>query len=107
MRRWTPSIAGAAVAMAFCSSAMAWPGPGPGPGWRPGEPWWPGPFGPVIVLSPEPVIYPPPVPAVPAPQVQVWVEKKPHFRYYCPESQGFYPQVPRCPKGWMKVVEPN
>lgn len=101
MRRRTLSIAGAAVAMAFGSSAMAWPGPGPG--WHPGELWWPGSFGPIIVLSPEPL----PVPTVPVPQVQVWVEKKHHVRYYCPKSQGFYPQVPRCPEGWTKVVEPN
>ncbi|NDL65843.1 hypothetical protein [Acerihabitans arboris] len=68
-----------------------------------GPPWDPpfDPWGPTIVL------YPPTSPHViyisPAPP-QVWVEKSSHYRYYCPKPVGYYPNIKKCPKGWMKIV---
>ncbi len=103
-------LLGLAITAVFCTSASAWPGPGPD--WH--GPWWPpGPFGPVIVIAPSsPDFYPPPPSPLPpqevaAPQSPVWVEKSQDFRYYCPDPAGYYPKVPRCPKGWMKVVASN
>ena len=80
-------LLGLAITAVFCTSASAWPGPGPD-------------------------FYPPPPSPLPpqevaAPQSPVWVEKSQDFRYYCPDPAGYYPKVPRCPKGWMKVVASN
>lgn len=66
-------LMGFAITALFCTTAAAWPGPGPD--WH--GPWWPpGPFGPVIVITPlSPDFYPPPPhPEVAAPQPSVWVE---------------------------------
>jgi hypothetical protein len=29
------------------------------------------------------------------------------YSYYCPDPAGFYPQVPTCAKGWLRVVPPS
>ena len=85
------------IAAGVSVPAFSWPGdPWPGP-WGPP----PGPWGGVVILS-APLITAPPVPAP-----QVYVEKAPRYRYYCPESGGYYPDIPRCPKGWMKVIPHN
>ena len=102
--RLLPSL-GFAITALFCTTAGAWPAPGSD--WH--DPLWPpGPFGPVIVIAPlSPDFYPPPPPPhreVAAPQPPVWVEKSQGFQYYCPDPAGYYPKVPMCPKGWMKVV---
>jgi hypothetical protein len=26
------------------------------------------------------------------------------YSYYCPDPAGYYPQVPACAKGWLRVV---
>ncbi len=31
----------------------------------------------------------------------------PAFLYYCPDPAGYYPQVPSCSKGWMRVLPPG
>ncbi|MGC6388850.1 hypothetical protein ACMV8I_14485 [Ewingella sp. S1.OA.A_B6] len=60
-----------------------------------GVPWGP----------PPPIYYaPPPVVYVTPPQPQVYVEKTPNYAYYCQDPAGYYPRVPRCSRGWMKVV---
>lgn len=39
--------------------------------------------------------YPPPRPARPA------------YYYYCRDPEGYYPRVPNCPSGWLRVVPPG
>jgi hypothetical protein len=71
-----------------------------GPGfWGPG--WW-GPY-PYYPYYPPQVIVrePPEIYVEPAPQAE-----EPRYWYYCQEPQGYYPNVKKCPKGWMKVVPP-
>jgi hypothetical protein len=73
-----------------------------GPGW-----WWPGwwdpyPYYPYYPSPPVIVQQPPDVYVQPAPQAV-----EPHYWYYCPEPQGYYPYVKKCPKGWMKVIPPS
>jgi hypothetical protein len=29
------------------------------------------------------------------------------YQYYCPNPAGYYPQVPTCAAGWLRVVPPN
>src|SRR5271165_3164262 len=31
----------------------------------------------------------------------------PAYLYYCPDPAGYYPQVPSCSKGWMRVLPPG
>lgn len=64
-----------------------------------------------LYWGPPPVYYapyapPPMVYVAPAPEPQTYIEKTPDYVYYCPSPTGYYPQIPRCPKGWMKVM-PN
>jgi hypothetical protein len=45
------------------------------------------------------------------PTADIYVEpalpaEEARYRYYCPEPEGYYPQVGKCPKGWLKVVPP-
>ena len=74
--------------------------------------WWgPGIFwgGPVVVVPPVYPYgyYPPPVVVQ---QEQVYVqppqEEDANYWYYCEDPRGYYPYIPNCPGGWMKVV-PN
>lgn len=65
--------------------------------------------GPRVVIGvpwgPPPVYYaPPPVVYVTPPPPQAYIEKAPNYAYYCRRPAGYYPQVPRCPDGWLKVV---
>ena len=49
---------------------------------------------PVVQLPPEEMyVQPDPQPPV-----------KPTYWYYCKDPAGYYPSVPKCPSGWMKVV---
>jgi hypothetical protein len=71
------------------------------PGWA-----YPPPY-PSTVYVPPPVVVSPPPPIV-------WVERPPEqaapaapvpgFWSWCAESQGWYPQVPECPAGWLQVA---
>jgi len=71
-----------------------------GPGW-----WGPYPYyyptyypyysEPPIVIEQQPEVY-----VQPAPQAV----EQPSYWYFCKEPQGYYPQVKRCPSGWLKVV---
>ncbi len=29
------------------------------------------------------------------------------YSYYCPDPAGYYPQVPACARGWLRVVPPT
>lgn len=67
-----------------------------GPGW-----WGPGWWGPYPYYPPRVIVEQPPEIYVQPPQ-----SEEPRYWYYCPDPQGYYPEVKRCPKGWMKVVPP-
>jgi len=103
--------------LAASSSSFAWGyghrgfyGPTIGIGIGVGDPFYYGP-GPYYYAPPPPVYYAPP-PVYVEPQ-QTYVERAdasaaaPDFRYFCASAGGYYPQVPSCPKGWMKVVPDN
>ena len=104
------------------ASGFAWHGGGGGRGWGPGwgpviglglglgiwelsYPYYPYSYNgyytpPVIIQQQAPEVYYQPSPqyAPPAPI------QEPSYWYYCRDSQGYYPYVKECPKGWMKVV---
>jgi hypothetical protein len=85
-------------------SGSIWIGPGWG-GWGPW--WWGAPYYPYYSYYPYYPYYSPPV--VIQQQPPIYVEPTPQpeeqsYWYYCPNPQGYYPYVKRCPKGWMKVV---
>lgn len=75
-----------------------------GPGW-----WWPG------WWEPYPYYYPyyaPPPRVIVQPPSDIYVQpapqaEEPRYWYYCQDPQGYYPDVKRCPKGWLKVVPPT
>jgi len=84
----------------------------PGPIYAPGAVYAPGPiYGPY-----PPAVYgtptPPPVyierapspqqPVVPAPAASA----EGSFWYYCPNPEGYHPQVSECPDGWVRVAPP-
>lgn len=72
------------------------------PGWW-GPRWW-GPYpyySPYYYAPPVVVQQPPEIYVQPAPQAE-----EPRYWYFCPDPQGYYPDVKRCPKGWLKVVPP-
>lgn len=72
-----------------------------GPGWGWGGPYYP--YYPGYSYYPPPVIVQEPreIYTQPAPPAE-----EPVYWYYCPDPQGYYPYVKKCPKGWMKVVPP-
>jgi hypothetical protein len=77
-----------------------------GPGWW-GPGWW-GPYPyygnyPYYPYSPQTIVVDksPEIYVQPAPKTDEAV-----FWYYCPDPQGYYPDVRKCPKGWLKVVPP-
>lgn len=63
-----------------------------------GTPWY----------YPPPVYIPPRVIVVPAPQAPVYIEQAPvpssnQYWYFCQQANAYYPQVPDCPDGWIRV----
>ena len=70
-----------------------------GPVWGPG--WWYPPY-----PSPYPYYSAPPVVIQQQPQqyIQQAPQQEKQYLYFCPDPQGYYPKVPKCPKGWMKVL---
>lgn len=60
-----------------------------------------GPWGPPVYYAPPPTVY------VTPPAPQTYIEKAPNYAYYCRNPAGYYPQIPRCPTGWLKVVPEN
>jgi hypothetical protein len=79
-----------------------------GPGWwnpYPYYPYYPYPYYPYYPYYPQPPVVIEETPEIyvqPAPQAA-----EDQFWYFCPEPQGFYPDVKKCPKGWLKVVPPD
>jgi hypothetical protein len=72
-----------------------------GPLWGPWDPffypyypYYPYYAPPTVVVPQQPEEY-----ILPAPQPQ-----ETGYWYYCRDARGYYPQVKRCPSGWMKVV---
>jgi hypothetical protein len=61
--------------------------------------FWPAPYYPYYGY---PYAYPPAV--VIERQPQVYIQREPHYWYYCPEPSGYYPYVQNCPRGWQQVV---
>lgn len=37
----------------------------------------------------------------------VYDEPPAHYRYYCPDSRRYFPDVTECRSGWLKVVPDN
>jgi hypothetical protein len=73
-----------------------------GPGWwgpYPYYPYYAYPYypQPPVIVQPQPDAY-----VQPAPQAE-----EPQYWYFCPDPQGYYPYVQKCPKGWIKVVPPQ
>ena len=86
-------------------------GPWWGWGWGPGYPGWyyppyPAYYTPPTVIVQSPPVYvqpaPAPVPPAPAPPPPA-AQPSNSYWYYCPSSQGYYPNVPTCPEAWVKV----
>ena len=70
-----------------------------GPGWGPW--WWGFPYYPYypetsLIIQEQPPAY---VQPTPQPEEQ-------YYWYFCPNPQGYYPYVKKCPKGWLKVIPP-
>ena len=76
-----------------------WIGPGWG-AWGPGWGGWGFPVYPYYA-TPEVIIQQQPQVYVEPQQTQPEEEG---YWYYCPNPQGYYPYVKKCPTGWMKVV---
>jgi hypothetical protein len=73
-----------------------------GPVWGPG--WWGYPYS---YSYPYPYYSAPPVVIRQEPEyVQQAPQPQPaqQYWYFCPDPQGYYPYVKKCPKGWLKVV---
>ena len=74
-----------------------------GPGWWP-YPAYPYyyPYYPYYYQQPPVIVQEPPeiyVQPAPTEQGEYW--------YFCPDPKGYYPDVKKCPKGWLKVVPPT
>jgi hypothetical protein len=66
-----------------------------GPGWEdPYYPYYPPYESTPVIVEPPQDLY-----VQPNPQAEA-----PDYWYFCQETQGYYPYVKECPKGWMKVV---
>lgn len=78
-----------------------------GPGW-----WGPYPYSYSPYYPYHPYYSPPPVIIQQQPpEIRVEPSTRPDtpssYWYYCQDPQGYYPNVKKCPKGWMKVVPPT
>lgn len=106
-----------------------WHGGGHGHGWHGsyvvygfGWGWWPGYYYPYYPAyypgypyygdgSPYPYPYDYSAPAYIQQGSPAYTER--HFSegaqysYYCPDPPGYYPQVPTCAKGWLRVLPPS
>jgi len=77
------------------------------PGWWPG--WWGG-YYPYYPYYPYP--YYPQSPVIIRESSDLYVQPAPQtdegrYWYYCPDAKGYYPDVKKCPQGWLKVVPPS
>jgi hypothetical protein len=45
-----------------------------------------------------------PAPAAPSAPARGEYSPQSQYSYYCPDPAGYYPQVPTCAKGWLRVV---
>lgn len=70
----------------------------------PGVWGWPYPY------YPYPYYYEPPVIVEQQPDTYIYQapqQEEPYYWYYCNDPEGYYPDVQKCPKGWLKVVPPE
>lgn len=65
-----------------------------------GYPSWPTYSPPVVVVPATPPVYIQQQPVRPPPPPESAVT---NYWYYCEDSAGYYPNVERCPGGWIKV----
>jgi hypothetical protein len=66
--------------------------------WFGGPFWWPGYWGPPLVVERPVVLQPPAEPLVVQPNTQS------HTWYYCRDAQMYYPYVTSCPSAWQEVA---
>jgi hypothetical protein len=81
-----------------------------GPGWW--GPAWRGPYPYYDYYPYYPYPYYPVPIVVEQPSTEIFVQQatpagESSYWYYCRESQGYYPDVDKCPGGWLKVVPPD
>jgi hypothetical protein len=86
-------------------------GVGPGFWWGAPHPYWWGPARPYY-WYPPPYYYPPGRIVVEEPQVYVQPPPAPPaappaYWYYCPSTEGYYPQVQSCSEPWVRVPPRN
>ena len=65
--------------------------------WFGGPFWWPGYWGPPMVVHQPVIVQPPPEPLVVQPSTQA------HLWYYCRDAQMYYPYVTTCASPWQEV----
>jgi hypothetical protein len=65
--------------------------------WFGGPFWWPGYWGPPLVVERPVLVHPPAEPLVVQPNTQA------HLWYYCRDAQMYYPYVTSCPSPWQEV----
>ncbi|HET7342262.1 MAG TPA: hypothetical protein VFL90_12445 [Methylomirabilota bacterium] len=90
-----------APAQAWHSHGHVFIGVGPYPYW-----WYPPPYyyyPPPYAYEPPPVIVEEPPVYVERPQTPAAPAMPPGYWYYCESAKGYYPSVPSCPEGWVKV----
>ena len=102
-------IAFAAIALLLVNSmpVLAWHGGHFGGGvWL--GPGWVGPYYPYYPYNPYYPYYAAPLVVIPQ-QPDAYVQpasqqEEQQYWYYCRNPEGYYPNVKKCPSGWMKVV---
>jgi hypothetical protein len=91
-----PGIAGHGHRSHFHSSIWI------GPSW---SPYWYAPP-PAVVHQPI-IVQQPPTEYVQRDSGANDQESEQDYWYYCPDADGYYPYVKKCPSRWMKVVPPS
>jgi hypothetical protein len=76
-------------------------------GWGAGYPYYGYPYYPYYPYNyPYPYYYGPSVTVQEEPQTYIEQDTRPEepvYWYHCPDPEGYYPYVKKCPKGWQRV----